>query len=113
MICMVPCVVRLATGVDLSGLELYHRQRSVRLLSTIYPGLFSRCNILQPADRLAPPPVHGVVFALHVTLSILAYAAFALSFVLSLIFLGEERHLRITNSGMWCGGFRRSNYSIR
>jgi ABC-type transport system involved in cytochrome c biogenesis permease subunit len=29
-----------------------------------------------------------------VTLSILAYAAFALSFVLSLIFLGEERLLR-------------------
>ena len=37
---------------------------------------------------------HGVVFAFHVTLSILAYAAFALSFVLSLIFLSEERLLR-------------------
>jgi len=36
----------------------------------------------------------GAVFAFHVTLSILAYAAFALSFVLSLIFLGEERLLR-------------------
>src|SRR6266404_3631860 len=36
--------------------------------------------------------LHTVPF--HVTLSILAYAAFALSFVLSLIFLGEERLLR-------------------
>jgi ABC-type transport system involved in cytochrome c biogenesis permease subunit len=34
------------------------------------------------------------VFAFHVTLSILAYAAFALSFVLSLIFLVENRLLR-------------------
>ncbi len=49
---------------------------------------------LAPADRLSPPAAHGVVFAFHVTLSILAYAAFALSFVLSLIFLGEERLLR-------------------
>jgi len=46
-----------------------------------------------------PPPAHGVVFALHVTLSILAYAAFALSFVLSLIFLGEERLLRSRKLG--------------
>src|SRR6202023_3105347 len=34
------------------------------------------------------------IFALHVTLSILAYAAFALSFVLSLIYLAENRLLR-------------------
>ena len=54
---------------------------------------------LAPADRLTPTVAHGVVFALHVTLSILAYAAFALSFVLSLIYLGEERLLRSRKLG--------------
>ena len=34
------------------------------------------------------------LFAFHVTLSILAYAAFAISFVLSVIFLVQERFLR-------------------
>jgi ABC-type uncharacterized transport system permease subunit len=49
---------------------------------------------LAPADKLSPPEAHGPTFAFHVTLSILAYAAFALSFVLSLVFLVEERFLR-------------------
>ncbi|MBV9886211.1 MAG: cytochrome c biogenesis protein CcsA, partial [Acidobacteria bacterium] len=44
-----------------------------------------------------PPPAHGPTFAFHVTLSILAYAAFALSFVLSLIFLVENSLLRNRN----------------
>jgi ABC-type uncharacterized transport system permease subunit len=80
-------------------LELIHRQRSV--------GPFVLCIVLAvflashlaPADRLSPTPAHGTVFALHVTLSILAYAAFALSFVLSLIYLVEERLLRNRNLG--------------
>src|SRR5260370_36317087 len=76
------------------GLELYHRQRSVGAFVLPFIVVFFLAAHLAPADRLAPPSVHGVIFALHVTLSILAYAAFALSFVLSLIFLGEERHLR-------------------
>src|SRR5262249_3522029 len=52
-----------------------------------------------PPDRLPPPPAHGSLFAFHVTLSILAYAAFALSFVLSLIFLIQERLLRMHRLG--------------
>ena len=44
---------------------------------------------------VTPAVEHGVVFALHVTLSILAYAAFALSCVLSLMYLAEERFLQI------------------
>src|SRR5216683_3051371 len=51
------------------------------------------------SDRLPPTQAHGVVFALHVTLSILAYAAFALSFVLSAIFLLENRLLRNRHLG--------------
>jgi ABC-type uncharacterized transport system permease subunit len=81
------------------GLELYHRQRSVGAFVVPFIVVFFLAAHLAPADRLPPPAVHGVVFAFHVTLSILAYAAFALSFVLSLIFLGEQRLLRSHNLG--------------
>jgi ABC-type uncharacterized transport system permease subunit len=76
------------------GLEFYHRQRSVGAFVLPFIVMFFLAAHLAPADRLPPPAVHGAVFAFHVTLSILAYAAFALSFVLSFIFLGEERLLR-------------------
>jgi ABC-type uncharacterized transport system permease subunit len=76
------------------GLELYHRQRSVGAFVLPFVLVFFLAAQLAPADRLSPPAAHGATFAFHVTLSILAYAAFALSFVLSLIFLGEERLLR-------------------
>jgi ABC-type uncharacterized transport system permease subunit len=78
-------------------LELIHRQRSVGpFVVAIVLGVFLASH-LAPPDRLSPPPAHGSVFALHVTLSILAYAAFALSFVLSLIYLAEARLLRNRN----------------
>lgn len=76
------------------GIELYHRQQSVGAFVLPFILVFFLAAHLAPPDRLSPPPAHGTTFALHVTLSILAYAAFALSFVLSLIFLGEERLLR-------------------
>jgi ABC-type transport system involved in cytochrome c biogenesis permease subunit len=72
------------------GLEFYHRQRSVGAF--VVP--FILAAHLAPADRLASTPARGPIFALHVTLSILAYSAFALSFVLSLIYLAENRLLR-------------------
>src|SRR5580704_10939589 len=81
-------------AVTYLSLELYHRERSVGAFVLPFILVFFLAAHLAPADRLPPPAAHGVVFALHVTLSILAYAAFALSFVLSMIFLGEERHLR-------------------
>lgn len=76
------------------GLEFYHRQRAVGAFAVPFILAFFLAASLAPTDRLSPTVAHGVVFALHVTLSILAYAAFALSFVLSLVFLGEERLLR-------------------
>jgi ABC-type uncharacterized transport system permease subunit len=76
------------------GLELYHRQRSVGVLVLPFILVFFVAAHLAPADKLSPPPAHGPTFAFHVALNILAYAAFALSFVLSLIFLIEERYLR-------------------
>ena len=76
------------------GLELYHRQRSVGALVLPFILLFFVAAHLAPADKLSPPEAHGPSFAFHVALSILAYSAFALSFVLSLVFLAEERLLR-------------------
>ncbi|HEY2352240.1 MAG TPA: cytochrome c biogenesis protein CcsA [Candidatus Acidoferrum sp.] len=76
------------------GLEFYHQQRSVGAFAVPFILAFFLAANLAPADRLSPTVAHGVVFALHVTLSILAYAAFALSFILSLIYLAEARLLR-------------------
>jgi ABC-type uncharacterized transport system permease subunit len=80
-------------------LEIYHRQRTVgAFVLPIILAFFISANLL-PGHPTPPGAVHGVVFALHVTLSILAYAAFALSCVLSLMYLAEERFLRIRKLG--------------
>jgi ABC-type uncharacterized transport system permease subunit len=76
------------------GLEFFHRQRSVGAFVLPFILAFFLASHLAPSDRLSPTVAHGPIFAFHVTLSILAYAAFALAFVLSLIFLVENRLLR-------------------
>ena len=80
-------------------LEIYHRQRTVGAFVLPVILAFFFAAYLVPEHSSTPVTVHGVVFALHVTLSILAYAAFALSCVLSLIYLGEARLLRIRKMG--------------
>jgi ABC-type uncharacterized transport system permease subunit len=80
-------------------LEIYHRQRTVGAFVVPIILAFFFAAYLMPDHPGSPTAVHGVVFALHVTLSILAYAGFALSCVLSLMFLGEERLLRIRKLG--------------
>ncbi len=80
-------------------LEIYHRQRTVgAFVVPIILAFFFAANLV-PDHAPTPTQAHGVVFALHVTLSILAYAGFALSCVLSLMFLAEERLLRIRRLG--------------
>jgi ABC-type uncharacterized transport system permease subunit len=80
-------------------LEIYHRQRTVGafVLPVILAFFFTA--YLMPDNPAPLGAAHGTVFALHVTLSILAYAAFALSCVLSLMYLVEERFLRIRKLG--------------
>jgi len=77
-------------------LEIYHRQRTVGafVLPVILVFFFS-AYLMPDHPSVTPAVEHGVVFALHVTLSILAYAAFALSCVLSLMYLAEERFLKV------------------
>jgi ABC-type uncharacterized transport system permease subunit len=81
------------------GLEFYHRQRSVGAFVVPVVIVFFLVSHLAPVGRIVATPAAGIAFAFHVTLSILAYAAFALSFVLSLIFLAEQRLLRSRNMG--------------
>jgi ABC-type uncharacterized transport system permease subunit len=80
-------------------LEIYHRQRTVGGFVLPVILVFFFAAYLMPEHAKAPTTVHGVVFALHVTLSILGYAAFALSCVLSLMYLVEERILRMRRLG--------------
>jgi ABC-type transport system involved in cytochrome c biogenesis permease subunit len=77
------------------GLELRYRQRSMGafvlpvVIALYFTGTLGRHDILAET-----PPARGPLFALHITLNILAYSAFALAFVLSLIYLIQSRGLR-------------------
>ena len=87
-------------GVTYLGLELYHRQRSVGAFVTpILLVWITLVTVLAPNTAPARPPARGTLFALHVTLNTLAYAAFALSFALSVIYLIQNRVLRARKPG--------------
>jgi ABC-type transport system involved in cytochrome c biogenesis permease subunit len=82
-------------GITYLGLELFHRQRSVgALVSLLMLVWMAVLDWMVPREAPAPPPAHGPLFAFHVTLNIWAYAAFALSFVLSGVYLVQARMLR-------------------
>jgi len=87
-------------AVTYLGLEIFHRQRSVGAFVTLL--LITWLGLLEwlaPLEKPLSPPAHGSLFALHVTLDTWAYAAFALSFVLSLIYLAQNRILRSRHPG--------------
>jgi len=81
-------------GLTYLGLEIVHRQRSVGPFVLPFVLLLFVIAEYAPVSPLAPPSGRGSLFALHVTLSILAYSAFAISFVLSLIYLIQNHVLR-------------------
>ncbi len=77
------------------GIERFHRQRAVApFVLPFVLILVVVATILAPKTHVAHPPARGALFALHVTANILSYAAFTLSFVLSLIYLAQNRLLR-------------------
>jgi ABC-type transport system involved in cytochrome c biogenesis permease subunit len=87
-------------AVTYLGLEVFHRQRSVGVFVTFLLILWlGALELRAPVEKPASPAAHGPLFALHVTLNTWAYAAFALSFVLSLIYLAENRILRSRRPG--------------
>jgi ABC-type uncharacterized transport system permease subunit len=75
-------------------LEAIHRRRAVGAF--VLPIVIVVFMIAHSPDvkPIATPPAQGPLFAFHVTLNILAYSAFAISFVLSVIFLILNRRLR-------------------
>ena len=81
-------------GLTYLSLEVFHRQRSVGALVLPFVLAFLIFASAAPPDHTAPVPAKGVAFALHVTLSILAYSAFGLSCVLSVIYLAQQRLLQ-------------------
>jgi HemX protein len=87
-------------GITYLGLELFHRQRSVgafvTLLLVAWVAGLGFITAGMPTVRV---PARGPLFAFHVTLNTWAYAAFALSFVLSIIYLVQDRVLRSRRLG--------------
>ena len=86
-------------AVTYLALEMIHRQRSVGAFVTFLLVVWIALLDLAPRVISAPPPAHGALFALHVALDAWAYAAFGLSFVLSLVYLVQDRMLRSRRQG--------------
>lgn len=82
------------------GLEILHRQRSVgALVTSLLVVWIALVANFAPDNILNSPSARGPLFALHVTLNTWAYAAFALSFILSLVYLLQDRVLRSHHTG--------------
>jgi ABC-type uncharacterized transport system permease subunit len=82
------------------GLEAIHRRRAVGpFVLPIVLGVFLLAHFSE-ARPVKAAPAQGPLFAFHVTLNILAYSAFAISFVLSIIFLVLNRRLRSRKLGV-------------
>src|ERR1700683_5662488 len=87
-------------GITYLGLETFHRRRAVGAFVTLL--LVAWLAGLGFITAAAPPTrvqARGALFVFHVTLNTWAYAAFALSFVLSLIYLVQDRVLRSRRLG--------------
>jgi ABC-type uncharacterized transport system permease subunit len=75
-------------------LEVIHRQRTVGpFMLPIVLAVFALSSA-NASQHVNAPPAQGPLFAFHVTLNILAYSAFGISFVLSVIFLVQNWRLR-------------------
>lgn len=82
-------------------LVLRHRERAIGPFLIPFILAFSVLAVLLPSHATpATPATRGSLFAFHVTLAILAYAAFALSFVLSLLYLIQDRQIRRGRTGV-------------
>jgi len=82
------------------GLELIHHHRTVGPLVLPVVLLLFLLAHGHAAQPIKAPPAQGPLFAFHVTLNILAYSAFAISFVLSVIFLVQNRRLHSRKLGI-------------
>lgn len=82
-------------GITYLALEVFYRQRAVgAVITALLLVWMVGLEVAAPAPAIGPPPASGALFAFHVTLDTWAYAAFALSFVLSLVYLVQDSLLR-------------------
>jgi len=82
-------------GITYLALELLHRQRGVgAVITALLVAWMTGLDLFASSRAGIPPRASGALFAFHVTLNTWAYAAFALSFVLSLVYLAQDRLLR-------------------
>jgi ABC-type uncharacterized transport system permease subunit len=82
------------------GLEAIHHHRTVGPFVLPVVLLLFLLAHGSAAKPIKAPPAQGPLFAFHVTLNILAYSAFAISFVLSVIFLVQYRRLHSRKLGI-------------
>jgi ABC-type transport system involved in cytochrome c biogenesis permease subunit len=88
-------------GVTCLVLLWKHRERSIAPFLIPFVILFSAVGLMIPFAPSPPrPETQGALFALHVTLAILGYAAFAFSFVLSLLYLIQSHQIRRARTGL-------------
>jgi ABC-type uncharacterized transport system permease subunit len=88
-------------GIAYLLLLIRHRERATGPFLIPFVIVATTVGLLLPDAAAAPARgMHGSVFALHVTLAILAYAAFALSFVLSVLYLVQSRQIRRRRTGL-------------
>ncbi|MGE5275944.1 MAG: inner membrane protein YpjD [Acidobacteriota bacterium] len=88
-------------GIAYLALLFRHRERAIGPFLIPFVVVFSAVGLLIPFRASPPKPeTQGVLFALHVTLAILGYAAFTLSFVLSLLYLIQSRQIRRAKTGV-------------
>jgi ABC-type uncharacterized transport system permease subunit len=88
-------------GLSCLALLFRHGDRAIGPFLIPFVIVCSVLGLLLPSEARPPSgQMHGSLFALHVTLAILAYAAFTLSFVLSFLYLIQKRQLRRVQTGL-------------
>jgi ABC-type uncharacterized transport system permease subunit len=88
-------------GIAYLALLLRHREESMGTFLIPFIILATGIGLLLPDSASLPREgLHGSVFAFHVTLAILAYAAFTFSFVLSMLYLVQNRQIRRAKTGI-------------
>ena len=82
-------------GISYAALLFRHRDRAIGPFLIPFVIVFSLAGILAPVSRtVSTPDTRGSLFALHVTLAMLGYAAFTFSFVLSILYLVQNAQIR-------------------
>ena len=83
------------------ALLVRHRERGIGPFLIPLVILFSALSLVMPEHgSAATPETRGSLFALHVTFAIFAYAAFTVSFVLSILYLVQNRQIRRAKTGL-------------